>query len=242
MQIKSEPPGGVRSRVEHFPYCSTPNGDRWKAFVAGSAVWIRSHGRNRTTVCATWFTDGEVECQFCKAFDQWEVRGYVPLYRDADSHPCMVIVYEDVRHTVDALNFLERVIVGKEKDPTATVWVQPSPVQHPPFQTSLPHRLKPCDFSRSMLAVWRNQDVCNWWHRKHSITPPPPPPPPLPEEKPAAKAKPAKPAKRVAITTPSTPAASTGGPPLAGDVLRRTMEKLKRQEAEKNGKPDVTSE
>lgn len=203
-------------------------------------MWIVAHGRSRTTVCSQWFTDGAVHCLACDAGELAHIAGYVPLYREIDCRPCMVLVKEDARHQIDALFFHQRVIVGRDKIVNATCYVIPALVQEPGFKTTLAERLRPADISRSLLAVWRNPAVTSW----HYATKGEPQPGPTLATPPAGKS--ATPPRRAKLAgelerkVPPPPDVRVDATPLS-ELHAPLMEKLKaRERAANNGKPDVT--
>lgn len=240
MSRKSVPPGEGPRRCTHFPYCSTDNGDKWFAYVAGPPWWVVAHGEKRTTVCPHWLTDGELRCSHCELGQLALVKGYVPLYRAVDSHPCCVLVYEDVRHQVDKLRFHQRVIVGRGRDATSTVYVVPAMEQEPHFKTVLRERMQEADVTRSCIAFWRNAGVAAWYWREN-----PDLAPPLVVATGAGGSS-ARPARLAAELKSAPKPVLPPQPPTDDDapanaVMKAAIARMKeRERAAKNGKPDVT--
>lgn len=239
--MKSIPPGAGPARCTHFPYVKTPQRTKWTAHVAGPAVWVLAHGDNRTVVCSQWFTDGELLCQCCATGVVARVVGYQPLYREQDGRPCMVIVYEDVRHVVDELTLHQRVIVGREGDGTATVWIAPALVPDPVYQTTLPERRRPADISRSLLAVWRDRELMAWYYATQPGTQPGPVVMDRGSKPRAARAAPLAAEVNAPPPPPPPPLAPVDDAAPVGDLLSGTLARVRRKEASRNGKQDVTS-
>ena len=110
--------------ASHFAYVPTARGTKWIGYCAGPAHWILGHEVNRKTkVCPDWWTDGKISCPWCSDINAPVEVGYQPIYRAVDSRPVCVIVHEPVREVVDKLKFHARVIVGREKEASAGVYV-----------------------------------------------------------------------------------------------------------------------
>jgi len=152
----------------------------------------------------------------------------------------MVLVYEDVRHVIDKLTFHQRVVVGREKDATATVWVAPALTPEPAYKSTLPERYRPADLSRSLLAVWRNREVNEWYWRTQGGPPPGPMvPTPDPDLEDARRAR-YHAALHAPPPPPPPPPPGDDGNPI-GLALDGALKRAKAKEAATtNGKPDVT--
>lgn len=168
MPWKNAPPGSGMGRRTHFPYVPTGRGSRWMAYCAGPCHWILGHEINRKTkVCPTWLTDGELHCEWCSPINGPIERGYQPVFRQSDSKPVLVMVGVEERTETDRLRFLARVIVAREKEASASLFIRLATDQEPKYQSTLPERGKPADVTHSMLALWGMPAVKAWWARKH---------------------------------------------------------------------------
>lgn len=158
--------GGKRPRV-HFAYVTTTAGKPWRAWVAGACHWFTVHPKGKTKPCLHEMTKGELTCERCDAGHGWEIAGYMPLYRESDARPVMVIVHEYTRELVDQLKLHSRVLVGRGEDKTDGVYVIPNPDQRPPYTSTLPERMRPADLTETLLRVWRLPDLVTWYEQTH---------------------------------------------------------------------------
>ena len=184
MGLRQTPPGGGgrRSHV-HFAYVTTPRGAKWYAHMAGPIHWFTCHEMKRTKPCLHVISDGELTCQWCGAEVATRVMGYVPLYRELDGKPVMVLVYEDAREELDRRRLHERVLVGRGPDCNDTVYILRSTSQEPSYQSRLPERLRPADLTRTLLVIWRLPELSQWYRVTEGIEVP------EPKSKPSEKAR-----------------------------------------------------
>lgn len=168
MPWKNAAPGSGARKRTHFPYVPTANGAKWPAYCAGPCHWVLGHEINRKTkVCPSWLTDGELCCEWCSPINGAIERGYQPLYRQSDGKPVLVMVGAEERADTDKLRFLSRVMVARERENSAGLFIRSALEQEPKFQTTLPERLRPADVTHSMIALWAMPQVKAWWNRTH---------------------------------------------------------------------------
>jgi hypothetical protein len=162
---KASPGEGGGKAYVHFPYVSTSAGAKWFAYVAGPCHWIIGHDKGRTKVCTTWATDGQVKCKLCSPLNPKKELGYQPLYRATDTKPVMVLVHEEVRETIDKLQFHDRVIVGRELDATAGVFVVRALQAEPKFHSTLHAKNTPAALDMVLVRIWNMPEYTSWFMR-----------------------------------------------------------------------------
>lgn len=160
-QIPSE--GEAGRAYTHFHYCSTEPGKKWHAWVAGPSMWFFSHPSKRSKPCLKVLTSGKLDCPRCASdvVPQW--LGYLPLYREVDARPVMIVLHEYTREQVEKLRLHERVIVGREDSQSDGVYVTPALTHNPVFQSTLKERLKDADLSETLLRVWNIPELTQWY-------------------------------------------------------------------------------
>jgi hypothetical protein len=166
MPGKKAAPGSGGRRRTHFCYVPTPNGHKWPAHVAGPCHWVLGHEVNRKSkVCPAWFTDDELTCEWCSPINAPIEIGYQPLYRQADGKPVLVVVKDPERPDIDKLKFHGRVIVAREREASAGLYVRTALEKEPLYQSTLPERHAVPDITHSMLALWGIPAVKAWYSR-----------------------------------------------------------------------------
>lgn len=187
MALRKAPPGGGgEPRHVHFRYVSTGQGQKWPAYMAGPVHWFVTHELKRTKPCVEYMTSGELSCTYCEASKPKRTLGYVPLYRQEDGLPCMVIVYDGAREELDRLTLHTRVLVGRSLGRNDTVYVLRAAAHEPVYQSRLAERNVPVDLSITLLRIWQIPELSDWYARTEQE----PVPEPLP--------KPEKPSESVA--------------------------------------------
>lgn len=187
MALPQVPPGGGgRKSHVHFGYVNTGFGKNWHAYMAGPVHWFACHAKGKTKACVSVMTGGELHCERCAAGQPTEETGYVPLYRELDSKPTMVIVHEYTREATDALKLHQRVIVGRGEDVADGVYVVPALKPEPRFQTTLKERMVAADLTETLLRVWGIPELVEWYRQTHGhqvapAAPPAKPPAPPPK-------------------------------------------------------------
>src|SRR5215471_14294164 len=102
MGIKKGSPGkGGESRPDSFSYTGVAAGLKgsFTAWLAGEPYWCdEAHEHTDldkgTKPCLHWITDGALKCARCRKGRPVKCIGWVPLYRELDHKPIVVIVHE----------------------------------------------------------------------------------------------------------------------------------------------------
>lgn len=167
MGLPQTPPGGGgKRRHTHWHYVSTEPGKTWNAWMAGRTHWYTCHTKGRSKPCVHAMTGGELDCTACSPLNEPEVIGYVPLYREIDGRPCMVIVHEYSREQVDQIGFHKPVIVGRGTQSSDAVWVQAHQKSSGKYTSSLRERMVPADMTETLLALWKLPALTDWYRRQ----------------------------------------------------------------------------
>lgn len=184
MAIPQTPPGGGReSAHEHFRYVPTKPGATWYAYLAGDAHWFLAHTKGRSKPCLHAMTGGQLVCERCAQVTPPQVIGYVPLYREVDSRPVMVIVYEYERERLATFKLHQRVLVGREEQQSDGVYLTVALNPKPIFHTTLKHRMKPADLTHVLLRLWGIPELTHWYSVTHGAADAAPVQPPKREPK-----------------------------------------------------------
>lgn len=165
MTLPQSSPERGRNRHVHFRYVNTPNGTTWHGWLAGLPHWFLCHTRGKTKPCLHDMTSGQLECPRCGETQEPEVIAYLPIYREVDGCPCMVILHECQREKVDQLPLHARVIIGREKDRADGVWVSLALRPTPTFQSTLDERRRAADLTETLLRLWALPDLTAWYRR-----------------------------------------------------------------------------
>jgi hypothetical protein len=161
--------GGERARSLHWCYVPISKGESCHCYIAGPSQWFAVHPSSRTKPCLHELTGGEIACELCAAGKIATVKGYVPLYRQSDGKPIVVLVDEVSRDTLDVLPFLTRVVVMREKTVGSAVSIGRAPVQTPIYESTLPERKKPGDLTNTLLAMWKIPELTLWYRTTHGV-------------------------------------------------------------------------
>jgi hypothetical protein len=236
MSLPQIPPGGGdRRRHTHWHYVGTECGKTWNAWSAGRTHWYVCHTKGKSKPCSEVMTGGKVKCVLCNPLNPPEVIGYVPLYREMDARPCMVIVHEYIREQLDqiALHRMVMVMRGTQvSDGTAVVL---HPKSSAKYTSTLRERMVPADMTETLLRMWKLPLLTEWYRKTQ---PPSDNPVSLPEG--TARREDGQP------YSPMMQGAAKrwGGPDVVepsalGDVLdveREKLQQLVRKQPSKNGK------
>lgn len=164
MSIPQTPPGGGGQRKHtHWHYVSTEAGKTWNAWMAGRTHWYTCHTKGKSKVCADAMTGGQVRCKLCSPMNVAEVIGYVPLYREIDGRPTVVIVHEYSREQVDLLRMHQCVLVGRGIESSDGVWVAAHPKGGAKYTSTLKERNTPADMTETILKFWGNEEFTAWY-------------------------------------------------------------------------------
>lgn len=163
---KATPGEGGEVRAEQFAYTSTQAGlkNTWNAWCAHEPYWCKAHEHTDkfpgTKVCTAWFTDGAVPCPRCRPAVVPTVIAYVPVWREVDLKPCLVIIHEGQSDNAVSLKFGTFVLIGRVGAGDG-VFVKPSETQRP-WRSDLPCRQSPCDLNATLLTIWGYPALEQW--------------------------------------------------------------------------------
>jgi len=168
MSVKKGTPGkGGGSRPDSFSYTPVPFGTKnvFNAWLAGPIYWAEEAHEYKpkqepTKPCVHWLTDGALKCRRCARGEPVRCIGWVPLYREVDSAPVIVIVHETVSDLTSKLTYADFVIVGRVGDKDS-VFVKRSESQ-PVLRTEKESRKRPVDITRDLLVIWAMEDYNLW--------------------------------------------------------------------------------
>lgn len=147
---------------EHFTYWSIAGGEKHHAYTAGPCQWFVCHPSERTKPCLHWFTKGQLPCRWCGGKKPRQTCGYLPVWRGTDWRPKLVVVYEPERQHIEKLRNLTRVLIAREAEKGAALYVRATASQEPPFNTTQEHRKHPQDIWRSLLLAWDIAELTAW--------------------------------------------------------------------------------
>lgn len=149
------------SEVAHWPYCATEPGSVFKAWFAGGAFWTRTHGEKPSTPCLEEITAGALACAKCAALVPTVLIGYVPIYREEDNKPCLVIVHEDQWDAILGLPKWQPILVGRGSGRGDGVWVRRWETLAR-YQTTLESRQRIPNLLPSLLRMWKLPALTQW--------------------------------------------------------------------------------
>jgi len=166
MLRKGTPGEGWQGAADSFSYTPVPAGTKggFSAWLAGDVYWALAHEHTDRTPgtkpCLDWLTEGALRCPRCnsKKLPVWI--GWVPLYREQDHKPVVVVIHENAQDLVRELHYPDYVIVGRVDD-KAGVFVRKSdnPLS---FKTANQNRKAPIDITRDLLQMWRMPQLEEW--------------------------------------------------------------------------------
>jgi len=163
---KGTPGQGGQVRADSFSYTSVQHGLKgwFSAWLAGPIYWCQVHEHTQkqpgTKPCLDWITDGALRCPRCRPLVVPTWVGYVPLYREQDHKPVIVIIHESVMDLVAGLSYPVPVIVGRV-DAQSSVFVRRNE-GGAVFKTDNSARRRPVDVTRDLLCMWRIAELDRW--------------------------------------------------------------------------------
>jgi len=163
---KGTPGQGGQVRADSFSYTSVAPGLKgwFTAWLAGPIYWCQVHEHTQkqpgTKPCLDWITDGALRCPRCRPLVVPTWVGYVPLYREQDHKPVIVIIHESVMDLVAGLSYPVPVIVGRV-DAQSSVFVRRNE-GGAVFKTDNSARRRPVDVTRDLLCMWRIAELDRW--------------------------------------------------------------------------------
>lgn len=168
-RLKKGTPGkGEESPRDSFSHVPVGSGMKnvWTGWLAGEPYWAQAHEHKPpatlgTKPCLTWLTDGALVCPRCKPRVRPTWIGWVPIYREVDHEPCIVIVHETVMDLLSELTYGTRVMVGRSAE-TSSVYVRRAESQSPRFKSDHEQRQGPRDITPDLLMMWGIPTLDQW--------------------------------------------------------------------------------
>lgn len=171
MNLKKGTPGrGGGARADSFSYCPVAHGlkNSFSAWLAGEPYWCdEAHEHTDrdpgTKPCLHWMTDGALSCPRCRQARPVKCIGWVPLYREQDARPVIVIVHESASDLLAGLHYPDFVIVGRV-DKKDSVFVRRSD-NRVSLTTNVESRKRPVNIACNLLMMWRMPELNEWLSR-----------------------------------------------------------------------------
>lgn len=170
-RLKKAVPGeGTETRAEQFSYTRTQPGLKgiWYAWCAHEPYWCKVHEHTEKTpgtkVCLTWATDSALRCPRCRPGVVPTTVAYVPVWRELDLAPCMVIVHESTADRLAGVEFGTYVMVSCVEQKGGVCLTRAAEQRR--WVTSLPYRQSPCDIAVSLLTMWGYPQYNEWLSRQ----------------------------------------------------------------------------
>lgn len=170
MLKKGTPGEGWSARSDSFSYTPVQTGMKsfFTAWLAGEPYWALAHEHTDRTPgtkpCLDWLTDGALRCPRCRGPKLPAWIGWVPLYREQDHQPILVIIHSNAHDLVSGLRYPDHVIVGRVND-TSGVFVRKSDSAIP-FRTESAARKKPVDIRCHLVPMWKLPELETWIERQ----------------------------------------------------------------------------
>lgn len=171
MSLRKGTPGrGAGSQFETFSY--TPVGYGLKgafaAYLAGEPYWCdEAHEYHKamgpTQPCQHWITSGELDCPRCRKQPAVKKIAWVPLWREQDGQPILVIVHDSAADLLAGLRYPDCVLVGRVSG-TSSVFVRKSD-NGLSFKTENEARKRPVQIASQLVRLWRMPDLEAWLKR-----------------------------------------------------------------------------
>lgn len=172
MPIRKGNPGrGSGSRPDSFTYVPVGTGLKsgFHGWLAGPPYWCEEaheyHDRiGPTKPCLHWLTNGEVHCDRCRKQPKVTCLAWVPLYREVDTHPVLVIVHEVAADLLAPLRYPDYCLVGRI-DATSSVFVRKSD-NRLSLVTEKESRKRPVDVTGDLISMWNLPELNDWLRKK----------------------------------------------------------------------------
>ena len=222
MLKKANPHEGGASRI-HWAYRPTARGESWHGYIWGDVWGIIAHRARRTVPCLRWITDDAIPCESCERMVETYWRGYVPVVRESDGRPCLVVVGPAAMQFLDRCRYRDRIIVSRGRDVTDSVTVQRAPVQRV-WHTSLDGLKRPAELADTLLRLWAIPALTAWYMSRGVAGAT------ASDEGPIPAAEGAATGRGVAGA-----AASAEGPIPAADAVRSLLARVREQQRIPNG-------
>jgi hypothetical protein len=161
---QASPDQGPRKDCDHFSnWKGIKGGEKHTAYIAGPTQWVWMHTSDKgSKPCLYLLTNNTLPCKWCSAHDEPVIVGYQPVFREADSKAFSVIFYSEMKPALDALEFLDKVVIGREREKGSALWVRKCMSQDPPFVASAPYREREQDVGDSLLRQWGVPELSVW--------------------------------------------------------------------------------
>ena len=104
-------------------------------------------------------------CPFCDQPKPAAWLGYLPLYRECDAKPVVIVLWEDMRERANDLALHERIVIGREKQKGDMTWIQPAMEKGPAYTSSLAYRMRKQDVTDSLLTMWAQPALTSWYRK-----------------------------------------------------------------------------
>lgn len=172
MALRKGTPGkGGNTRTDSFSYVPVAPGLKsgFTGWLAGEPYWCdEAHEHSKadpgTKPCLHWMTEGQLDCPRCRRVRPVRCIGWVPLYREQDHKPIIVIVHESAASLLAKLAHPTMVLVGRVAA-SDSVFVRRNDTQTL-MRTESDARKSPVDITRDLLMMW-NIPALTEWTLKH---------------------------------------------------------------------------
>jgi hypothetical protein len=147
-------------KAASWSFLKLANGGSSNAWIAGDVFGCFVHFFEQSKPCLWEFTDGQLNCPFCRSRPRCEWRGYVPLYSPSGK-PCFTIITADHFPTIEPLPLFSAVTIsrGGTKFDTATItpskWANAYPVGRA-------GRARGADILPGLLLLWKVPELTTW--------------------------------------------------------------------------------
>lgn len=173
MLKKGTPGEGWQGGSDSFSYTSVQPGTKggFAAWLAGDVYWALAHEHTErqpgTKPCLDWLTDGTLRCPRCRGPKQPTWIGWVPLYREQDHAPILVVIHQNAHDLVRELRYPDYVLVGRVADKSG-VFVRKTDLQMP-FKTENAARKQAVDITANLVVMWKIPQLEEWLHKCDKI-------------------------------------------------------------------------
>jgi hypothetical protein len=137
----------------------------FNAWMAGEPYWAEEAHEHTdadpgTKPCLNWLTDGAVKCVRCRRGRPVTCIGWVPLYRELDGKPIIVIVHEHVADLLKGIVHPQYVLVGRV-DNKSSVFIKKSE-SNLVMRTDKDSRKRRIDVVPDLLTMWGLPELNEW--------------------------------------------------------------------------------
>lgn len=161
--------GDKERSCEQFAYTRPEHGlsKIQYGWCARKPYWCKAHEHTErergTKVCVQWFTKGELDCPRCRPGCRISDIAYVPVWREWDTKPILLICHDSVADLLADLDFGVYVQFGRVGKDDG-VFVKRA-AEKKLFRSDLPYRQGPCDIAVSLLTIWKYPALVRWCRR-----------------------------------------------------------------------------